>query len=98
MTQESVRAVDRALEILLAFAPGDDGLSVSDLMRRVRLSRATLYRLLATLEQNHFLVSSGEPQRFRLGPVIARLAHAWHASVNLGAVAQPMMRRVWEET
>jgi DNA-binding IclR family transcriptional regulator len=98
MTQESVRAVDRALEILLAFAPGDDGLTVSELMRRVRLSRATLYRLLATLEQNHFLVSSGEPQRFRLGPAVARLAHAWHASVNLGAVAEPMMRRAWEET
>jgi DNA-binding IclR family transcriptional regulator len=98
MAQDSVRAVDRALQILLAFAPGDDGLTVSELARRVDLSRPTLYRLLATLEQSRFLASSGEPQRFRLGSSVARLAHAWNASVNLGTVAQPMMRRVWEET
>lgn len=95
-TQDSVRAVDRALDILLAFRPGDDGLAVSELLKRVDLSRPTLYRLLGTLEQNRFLVGSGEPQRFRLGPAVAQLAHVWSAGLNLAALAQPMMRRVRE--
>jgi len=97
-SQDSVRAVDRALEILLAFTPRDYELTVGELLKRVDLSRPTLYRLLYTLEQNRFLVSSGDPQRFRLGPAVAQLAHVWTASLDVGAVAQPMMRKIREAT
>lgn len=97
-SQDSVRAVDRALDILLAFKPGDVELTVADLMKRVDLSRPTLYRLLRTLESKRFLVASGEPQRFRFGPAVAQLAHVWNASLDLAMVAQPMMRRLWEAT
>jgi DNA-binding IclR family transcriptional regulator len=96
--QESVRAVDRALEILLAFRPGDEELTVAELLARVDLSRPTLYRLLNTLEHNGFLVSAGEPQRFRLGSSIAHLAHVWMSSHSIANVAQPMLRRLWETT
>ena len=95
---EGVRAVDRALQVLLAFEAGDGGLSVADLLGRVDLSRPTLYRLLRTLEGNAFVVGSGEPRRYRLGPAIARLVHAWSGSQDLAALAQPIMRLVWEET
>jgi IclR family transcriptional regulator, acetate operon repressor len=97
-TQDGVRAVDRALAILLAFTAKDSELTVSELMKRVDLSRPTGYRLLRTLERKQFLVASGEPQRFRLGPSAAQLAQAWTASVNLGALAQPIMRGLWEQT
>jgi IclR family acetate operon transcriptional repressor len=98
MAEESVRAVDRALEILLAFTARDGELTVSEIVKRVDLSRPTLYRLLRTLEGNRFLVSTGDPQRFRLGPSVAQLANAWSGRYDLGAIAQPMMRRVWEKT
>ena len=61
--QVSVRAVERALDILLAFQPQDDALTVSELLVRVELSRPTLYRLLRTLQGKQFLISSGDPQR-----------------------------------
>jgi IclR family acetate operon transcriptional repressor len=95
---DSVRAVDRALDILLAFTPQGGELTVGELMKRVDLSRPTLYRLLHTLEQKRYVVASGEPQRFRLGPAVAQLAHAWTASLHLSAVAEPMMRNVWEQS
>lgn len=98
MAESSVRAVDRALAILLAFTPRDGELTVSELARRVDLSRPTVYRLLRTLEGARFLVSSGEPQRFRLGPSVAQLANAWSGRHDLGVVAHPMMRKVWEKT
>src|SRR5665213_2458887 len=56
------------------------------------------YRLLYTLEQNGFLVAAGEPQRFRLGPSVARLAHAWTASLDLAVIAEPVMRRIWKSS
>ncbi|MGF6598384.1 DNA-binding IclR family transcriptional regulator [Paraburkholderia sp. GAS448] len=97
-SHESVRAVERALEILLAFRPGDEELSVAELLTRVDLSRPTLYRLLNTLEQQGFLFSSGEPQRFRLGSAVAHLAHVWMTSHRVAELAQPMLRRLWEAT
>ena len=95
---DSVRAVDRALDILLAFRPQDDALTVSELLRRVELSRPTLYRLLRTLQQKRFLIASGDPQRFRLGPAVAQLSHVWTAGLDLGTAAAPMMRRLRDET
>ena len=97
-SEGGVRAVQRALDILLAFKPGDDGLLVAELLKRVDLSRPTLYRLLDTLDAKSFLSSQGEPQRFRLGPAVAQLAHAWSAGTSYESVAQPMMRRLWETT
>jgi DNA-binding IclR family transcriptional regulator len=96
--QDSVRAVDRALQLLLAFEAKDRGLSVAELQKRVDLSRPTLYRLLRTLEHNGFLTSAGEPQRFRLGPAVAQLVHVWNANLDIGAAAQPVMLKVWEES
>ena len=95
---ENVRAVGRALEILLAFSEDAPELSAGELLRRVDLSRPTLYRLLYTLQENGFLVSIGEPQRFRLGPAVARLAYVWSSTLDLSAVAQPVLRRLWEQT
>jgi DNA-binding IclR family transcriptional regulator len=95
---ENVRAVGRAFEILLAFTEEAPELSAGELLKRVDLSRPTLYRLLYTLEEHGFLVSLGEPQRFRLGPSVARLAHVWKSTLDLSTLAGPVLRRIWEAT
>jgi IclR family acetate operon transcriptional repressor len=64
----------------------------------VGLSRPTLYRLLNTLEKKGFVTSSGEPQRFRLGPAVAKLAHAWSATLDLSSLARPVMSEAWTFT
>lgn len=95
---DSVRAVDRALEILMAFTVKDQRLTASELLKRVDLSRPTLYRLLRALEHNGFIVSTGDPQRFELGPSVAHLAHVWSASLDVVSIAQPAMQKLWNET
>jgi IclR family transcriptional regulator, acetate operon repressor len=95
---EGVRAVERALDVLAAFCPGDSELLVADLVKRVGLSRPTLYRLLHTLEKKGFVAGSGEPQRFRLGPAVARLAHVWSSTLDIAAVARPVMLEAWSFT
>ncbi|MGV3570642.1 MAG: IclR family transcriptional regulator [Ramlibacter sp.] len=93
-----VRAVERALDVLSAFSAEDGELLVAELVKRVGLSRPTLYRLLHTLEKKGYVVSSGEPQRFRLGPAIARLSHVWSSSLDLTEVARPVMLDAWSFT
>lgn len=92
---DNVRAVDRALDILMAFSVGDAEHTATELLKRVDLSRPTLYRLLYTLEKKGFLVSEGDPQKFRLGPSVAHLCHVWTASLDIASIAQPIMRRLW---
>ena len=98
----SVRSVNRALAVLLAFREGDGELSAADLLLRVDLSRPTLYRLLYTLEQAGFVQASGEPQRFRLGASVAQIARVWasgaNVAVDIPTAAQPMMRELWTST
>ena len=95
---DSVRAVDRALDILLAFRPGESQLSAAELLRRVDLSRPTLYRLLRTLQARGFVVANGQPQRFGLGPSVAQLTHAWSSGQDFVERARPVMQALWEAT
>jgi DNA-binding IclR family transcriptional regulator len=95
---DNVRAVVRALDILQAFSEDHPELSAGELLKRVDLSRPTLYRLIYTLQERGFLVSLGEPQRFRLGPAVAKLAHVWKSTLDLSTLAEPMLRQVWTDT
>ncbi|NYT69233.1 IclR family transcriptional regulator [Pusillimonas noertemannii] len=96
---ENIRAVDRALEVLLAFRLGDRALPVSTLLRRVNLSRPTLYRLIATLQERGFLVAiEGHPMKLSLGPSVGQLANAWRSSLSITQLAQPMLKTLWEHS
>ncbi len=78
-----VRAVNRALDILMAFRDGDVQLGAAELAARVKLSRPTLYRLLYTLQEAGFVQAVGEPQRFRLGASVGQLARVWSSAGSL---------------
>ncbi|MDB6002413.1 MAG: transcriptional regulator, IclR family [Rhizobacter sp.] len=95
---DGIRSVARALDVLLAFSPADAELSASDLLKRVDLSRPTLYRILHSLERKGFVTSSGEPQRFRIGPSIAQLAPSRTSSADIAVLAQPTLKEVWTHT
>lgn len=62
----SVRAVDRAIEILQYFSADKPSMSVLDIQERVSLSRPTLYRLLQTLASKGLVRAFGDTQRFSL--------------------------------
>lgn len=94
----NVRAVDRALEILLAFNAKDVELSAAELLERCDLTRPTLYRLLYTLEKKGFIQAVGEPQSFRLGTSVGKLAAVWSSNVDVAHVAAPILKKAWVET
>lgn len=99
---DGVRAVERALAVLLAFREGDAGLSAAQLQERLPLSRPTLYRLLNALARSGFVQAEGEPRRFRLGPAAGQLARVWAAGArqppDLPSAARPHMQALWEHT
>ncbi len=95
---KSVRAVERAIDILRCFGSETPTLAVTDLGRRLGLSRPTLYRLLATLERKGLIRSFGEPRRFELGHGVVELAQSWLGRIDVARVARPMLDDLWRRT
>ena len=88
---KSVRAVERAIDVLTSFDAERTTLEIGDLQRSTGLTRPTLYRLLQALESKGFIHSRGNPKRFELGPAVHRLAHAWDRSFPVVSVSKPVL-------
>lgn len=97
-TAQTVRAVERAADILACLARSGPTLSVTDLQRLLGLSRPTLYRLLLTLEGKGLVRSFGDPQRFELGHATIELGRAALDRVDIARVGESYLRRLWETT
>ncbi len=97
-SQKSVRAVERAIEILQCFSPGKPWMSVLEIQKNVPLSRPTLYRLLQTLAAKGLVRVEGEPQRFALDYAVGALAHSWITGLDVTGVARPILERLRAET
>ena len=95
---KSVRAVERAIDVLTSFDSERTTLEIGDLQRSTGLSRPTLYRLLQTLQAKGFIHSHGNPMQFELGPAVHRLAHAWDRSFPVVSVSRPILEELWRST
>ncbi|MBP2001705.1 DNA-binding IclR family transcriptional regulator [Paenibacillus shirakamiensis] len=74
----TVRAVERALDILLCFTKENE-LSLTEISLRIELHKSTVHRLLTTLEDKGFVIRDSSTDKYRLGMRIWELsAHLSH--------------------
>lgn len=78
----TVRAVERALDILLCFTEETD-LGLTELASRVGLHKSTVHRLLASLEGKGFVIRDQATDKYRLG------FRVWELSANLTHTDDP---------
>lgn len=95
---KTIRSIERAVDVLACFDRETPRLSVTDLQKRLGLSRPTLYRILATLEGKGLIRSVGAPARFELGYGASRMAGNWIGQHDFVRAAHPILHRLWEET
>jgi IclR family KDG regulon transcriptional repressor len=74
----TVRAVERALDILLVFTE-HSSLGLTEIAEKVGLHKSTVHRLLASLEGKGFLVRDAVTEKYRLG------FRVWELSAQLAA-------------
>lgn len=91
---ESVRAVERALDILLCFSQEDPALSLTQVAERVGLSKSTAHRLLATLESRRFVSRDYETGNHRLGFRFIELASLVFRHAELERCVQPHLQHL----
>lgn len=78
----TVRAVERALDILLCFT-GASELTLTEIASRVELHKSTVHRLLASLEGRGFIMRDAATDKYRLG------YRLWELSANLSQDGDP---------
>jgi DNA-binding IclR family transcriptional regulator len=86
----TVRAVDRAMHLLLAFA-GKPHQPLAELARAASLDKATARRLLLTLMNTGFVVQDPETQRYGLGNAVRVLSSSLVETFSLRAIARPVL-------
>ena len=93
MPAETSQTLDRGLRVLGVLAAAPDGLTVTELARRLGVNRTVVYRLVSTLEQ-HTLVRRDPRGRLHLGLGVLHLASA--VQPVLRDLAVPVLRELAE--
>jgi DNA-binding IclR family transcriptional regulator len=94
----SVRAVDRALDILLCFNSDETVLSMTQIAERVQIHKSTVHRLLATLEGKGFLRRDEANGHYRLGFRLVELASLVLTEMDLPRCSGLYLRRLAAES
>jgi IclR family pca regulon transcriptional regulator len=93
--RDYVQSLERGLAVILAFADHHPRLSLAEVAEATGLSRPTARRLLLTLEALGYVHAEG--RSFALTPRVLALGYAYLNSLDLPAVAQPVMERLVSE-
>jgi IclR family pca regulon transcriptional regulator len=93
--RDYVQSLERGLSVILAFADHHPRLTLSEVASIAGLSRPTTRRLLLTLEALGYVKADG--RSFSLTPHVLALGHAYLNSLDLTAIAQPLMERIVAE-
>ena len=94
---ESVRAVERALDVLLCFSQDDPTLSLTRIAGQVGMPKSTVHRLLATLESKRFINRDKATGMYHLGFRFIEMASLVLQDVDLPRWAQPYLQRLSAE-
>lgn len=97
MGSRRIEAVERALTVLRCFDARLPTASLAQLADRTGINKATLLRVLVTLEDDGF-VRRLEGGRYRLGPELLRLGSLYQESFNLVDFARPVLTSLVHQT
>jgi DNA-binding IclR family transcriptional regulator len=89
-----VPAIERAVRVLQALGKDGDGCGLSELARRLGMSKSTLSGVLATLEQFRLVERDPQSRAFRLGVGLLDLSHPVLARLDLRQLAHAHLKEL----
>jgi len=92
------QSLERGLAILSAFTPDRPDLGISELARKLDLTRSTTHRYVATLSTLGYLQQDDATRKYRLGPRVLDLGFSVLGSLGLREIAAPHLRRLTDTT
>lgn len=90
----SVRAVERALDILLCFSQEKPTLTLTQIAEQVGMHKSTIHRLLSTLEAKRFVMRDKTSGMYQLGFRFVELASIMLRDIDIQRWAQPYLQQL----
>jgi len=94
--KRTVRAVERALDVLLCFTNKSEW-GLTEIAARIGLHKSTVHRLLATLEGRGFIIRDEATEKYRLGLRVLELSSNLSHDGDLSVVLLPYMVNLRDE-
>ncbi len=93
--RSAVPALERGLNLLQLFDRAHVERGAPEIARLMKLPRASVFRMLQTLEAMGFVEKHGA--NFRLGPAVLRLGFEYLASLEITDLARPIIEQLRDE-
>jgi IclR family pca regulon transcriptional regulator len=95
----SVHSLELGLRILESFdRDAIDEMSLSEIARRIGVSRSSAFRLVHTLQRLGYLDREDETKNYRLGARVMSLGYSFLASKDIAELARPDLQRLRNAT
>jgi DNA-binding IclR family transcriptional regulator len=95
----SVHSLELGLRILESFdRDAIDEMSLSEMARRIGVSRSSAFRLVHTLQRLGYLEREDETKNYRLGARVMSLGYSFLASKDIAELARPDLQRLRAQT
>ncbi len=94
---ESIRAVDRALDVLLCFTSRTPELTMTQIADQIGIHKSTVHRLLATLEKRRFVQRDAATGVYQLGIRLLQMTYLTLEHNDLRRLTTPFIRRLCEQ-
>jgi IclR family KDG regulon transcriptional repressor len=97
-SESSVRALDKALNILELMSTLEGDVDLATLARKTKMPKSTLLRLLNTLKKHHFVHQDSVTRRFSLSWALIYMGRAAQRSFSLISRIHPFLEKLHEAT
>lgn len=97
-TSTGTESADRVADVLLAFAQSDRALGVSEIARRLQLSKAVVHRILQSLASRSIVQPMTGESTYSLGPAAIGLGTKAWSQLDVRSIAAPVLRTLRAET
>jgi len=94
--RQSVRALERGLEVLRCFKPGDRFLGNQEIAARTGLPKPTISRLTHTLTRLGYLAYSEKFGKYHLDSAVLALGYSFLVNMDVRRIARPLMQELAE--
>lgn len=92
-----LQSVERALAVLRAFDDTQTEFGISELARRLNLSKSIVMRLVATLRDAGFLERTPGNDKYRIGLAAFEIGALYHVGATLRREAEPLVQSLAEQ-
>lgn len=98
MEGETSLTIARALQLLCSFSPHENEFGISELSRKLRLSKTAVFRIVHTLERYEFLEKNPMSGKYRIGRQAFRTGNLFANLQAFERKLEPLMRELVEAT